>query len=107
MLSDYNVDVDKHCKNPGRVYRLPFFYNVKSAKYDTVVKSEIIEGEYGVPTYKVEDIFQRFGYDYANWDKLYITKNKEISISDNNKIVQSSLPNNNKSCIASKSVPDA
>lgn len=99
VLSDYNVDVDKHCKNPGRVYRLPFFYNVKSAKYDTVVKSEIIEGEYGVPTYKVEDIFQRFGYDYANWDKLYITKNKEISISDNNKIVQSSLPNNNKSCV--------
>lgn len=68
--------MDKHCKNPGRVYRLPFFYNVKSSKYDTVVKSEIIEGEYGVPTYKVEDVFQRFGYDYANWDGLYIVKAK-------------------------------
>lgn len=76
VLSDYNVNVDQHCKNPGRVYRLPFFYNVKSEKYDTVVKSEIIEGEYGVPIYKVEDVFQRFGYDYANWDKLYIVKAK-------------------------------
>lgn len=28
-----------------------------------------MEGEYGVPTYKVEDVFNRFGYDYANWDK--------------------------------------
>lgn len=69
VMSDYNVNVDKHCKNPGRVYRLPFFYNIKSAKYDTVVKAEIMEGEYGVPTYKVEDVFNRFGYDYANWDK--------------------------------------
>lgn len=99
VLSDYNVDVDKHCKNPGRVYRLPFFYNVKSAKYDTVVKSEIIEGEYGVPTYKVEDIFQRFGYDYANWDELYITKNKKFNILDNTKMAQPSLSNNNKNCV--------
>ena len=99
VLSDYNVDVDKHCKNPGRVYRLPFFYNVKSAKYDTVVKSEIIEGGYGVPTYKVEDIFQRFGYDYANWDELYITKNKKINILDNTKMAQPSLSNNDKKCV--------
>lgn len=77
VMSDYNVNVDWHCKDPGRVYRLPFFYNVKSAKYDTVVKAGIIEGEYGVPTYTVEDIFQRFGYDYENWDKnLYYVKEK-------------------------------
>ena len=94
ILSDYNVDVDQHCKNPGRVYRLPFFYNVKSAKYDTMVKSNIIEGEYGVPTYKVEDIFQRFGYDYANWDELYIIKNKKITVPSNTKITH----NNNKNC---------
>lgn len=94
ILSDYNVDVDQHCKNPGRVYRLPFFYNVKSAKYDTMVKSNIIEGEYGVPTYKVEDIFQRFGYDYANWDELYIIKNKKITVPNNTKITY----NNNKNC---------
>lgn len=99
VLSDYNVDVDKHCKNPGRVYRLPFFYNVKSAKYDTVVKSAIIEGEYGVPTYKVEDIFQRFGYDYANWDELYIMKNEKINILDNTKMAQPFLSNNDKSCV--------
>lgn len=99
VLSDYNVNVDQHCKNPGRVYRLPFFYNIKSAKYDTVVKSKIIEGEYGVPTYKVEDIFQRFGYNYANWDALYIMKNKKIIVSDNTKVGQPSLSNNNKNCI--------
>jgi len=69
VMSDYNVNVDQHCKDPGRVYRLPFFYNSKSAKYDTVVKAGIIEGEYGVPAYNVEDVFQRFGYDYKNWDK--------------------------------------
>ena len=69
VMSDYNVNVDQHCKDPGRVYRLPFFYNVKSAKYDTVVKAGIMEGEYGVPAYIVEDVFQRFGYDYKNWDK--------------------------------------
>lgn len=69
VMSDYNINVDQHCKDPGRVYRLPFFYNVKSAKYDTVTKAGIIEGEYGVPTYTVEDIFQRFGYDYKNWDR--------------------------------------
>lgn len=75
VMSDYNVNVDQHCKDPGRVYRLPFFYNVKSAKYDTVVKAGIMEGEYGVPTYTVEDVFQRFGYDYKNWDKnLYEVK---------------------------------
>lgn len=75
VMSDYNVNVDQHCKDPGRVYRLPFFYNVKSAKYDTVVKAGIMEGEYGVPTYTVEDVFQRFGYDYKNWDKnLYGVK---------------------------------
>lgn len=99
MLSDYNVDVDKHCKNPGRVYRLPFFYNVKSAKYDTVVKSEIIEGEYGVPTYNVVDIFQRFGYDYEKWNELYIKKIKEINILDNTKMAQPSLSNNDKNCV--------
>lgn len=77
VLSDYNVNVDQHCKDPGRVYRLPFFYNVKSAKYDTVVKAGIMEGEYGVPTYTVEDIFQRFGYEYENWNKnLYCVKEK-------------------------------
>lgn len=69
VMSDHNVNVDQHCKDPGRVYRLPFFYNIKSAKYDTVVKAGIIEGEHGVPTYTVEDVFQRFGYDYKNWDK--------------------------------------
>lgn len=75
VMSDHNVNVDQHCKDPGRVYRLPFFYNVKSAKYDTVVKAGIMEGEYGVPTYTVEDVFQRFGYDYKNWDKnLYEVK---------------------------------
>lgn len=99
VLSDYNVDVDKHCKNPGRVYRLPFFYNVKSAKYDTVVKSEIIEGEYGVPTYNVVDIFQRFGYDYEKWNELYIKKIKEINILDNTKMAQPSLSNNDKNCV--------
>ena len=98
MLSDYNVDVDQHCKNPGRVYRLPFFYNVKSPKYDTVVKAEIMEGEYGVPTYKVEDIFQRFGYDYAEWDALYIARNKRIPTPDNTKATQRSLSNGNKNC---------
>lgn len=78
VMSDYNVNVDQHCKDPGRVYRLPFFYNVKSAKYDTVVKAGIMEGEYGVPTYTVEDVFQRFGYDYKNWDKnLYGVKADE------------------------------
>lgn len=78
VMSDYNVNVDQHCKDPGRVYRLPFFYNVKSAKYDTVVKAGIMEGEYGVPTYTVEDVFQRFGYDYKNWDKnLYEVKADE------------------------------
>ncbi len=98
VLSDYNVDVDQHCKNPGRVYRLPFFYNVKSPKYDTVVKAEIMEGEYGVPTYKVEDIFQRFGYDYAEWDALYIARNKRIPTPDNTKATQRSLSNGNKNC---------
>lgn len=29
VMSDYNVNVDKHCKNPGRVYRLPFFTILK------------------------------------------------------------------------------
>lgn len=82
VMSDYNVNVDKHCKNPGRVYRLPFFYNIKSAKYDTVVKAEIMEGEYGVPTYKVEDVFNRFGYDYANWDKMYGLTIKNNGASD-------------------------
>lgn len=78
VMSDHNVNVDQHCKDPGRVYRLPFFYNVKSAKYDTVVKAGIMEGEYGVPTYTVEDVFQRFGYDYKNWDKnLYEVKADE------------------------------
>ena len=24
VMSDYNVNVDQHCKDPGRVYRLPF-----------------------------------------------------------------------------------
>ena len=98
VLSDYSVDVDQHCKNPGRVYRLPFFYNVKSPKYDTVVKAEIMEGEYGVPTYKVEDIFQRFGYDYAEWDALYIIGNKRIPTPDNTKATQRSLSNGNKNC---------
>lgn len=69
ILSDCGVDVDQHCKDPGRVYRLPFFYNIKSNKYDTVVKAEIMEGEYGVPTYTMEDVFNRFGYDYQTWDK--------------------------------------
>lgn len=69
VMADYNIRVDQHCKDPGRVYRLPFFYNIKSAKYDTVVKAGIMEGEYGTPTYTVEDVFQRFGYDYRNWDK--------------------------------------
>lgn len=100
VLSDYNVNVDQHCKNPGRVYRLPFFYNVKSEKYDTVVKAEIIEGEYGVPIYKVEDVFQRFGYDYANWDDLYInkSKNKKISVSGSTKVTKTSLSNSNNNC---------
>lgn len=98
VLSDYSVDVDQHCKNPGRVYRLPFFYNVKSSKYDTVVKAEIMEGGYGVPTYKVEDIFQRFGYDYAEWDTLYIMKNKKICIPDNTKATQLSPSNGNRNC---------
>ncbi len=91
VMSDYNVNVDQHCKDPGRIYRLPFFYNVKSAKYDTVVKAKIMEGEYGVPTYTVEDIFQRFGYDYKNWDKnLYGVKiaNKNDVASDSEKIVK-------------------
>lgn len=91
VMSDYNVNVDQHCKDPGRVYRLPFFYNIKSAKYDTVVKAGIIEGEHGVPTYTVEDIFQRFGYDYGNWDKnLYGVKiaNKNDAASDSEKIVK-------------------
>lgn len=88
VMSDYNIKVDQHCKDPGRVYRLPFFYNIKSAKYDTVVKTGIIEGEYGVPTYNVEDVFQRFGYDYKNWDKnMYGMKTadekEEVSASKN------------------------
>lgn len=88
VMSDYNVNVDQHCKDPGRVYRLPFFYNIKSAKYDTVVKAGIMEGEYGVPVYTVEDVFQRFGYDYENWDKnLYdvktTNKNDVASASEN------------------------
>lgn len=100
VLSDYNINVDKHCKNPGRVYRLPFFYNVKSAKYDTVVKSEIIEGEHGVPSYNVEDIFQKFGYDYAGWNELYMikTENKKSSDSVSTKAAKTSLPNNNSNC---------
>lgn len=92
VMSDYHVNVDQHCKDPGRVYRLPFFYNSKSAKYDTVVKAGIIEGEYGVPTYTVEDVFQRFGYDYKNWDKnLYGVKitDKNDAASVGEKIVKS------------------
>lgn len=98
VLSDYNVNVDQHCKNPGRVYRLPFFYNVKSTKYDTVVKSEIIEGEYGVPIYKVEDVFQRFGYDYANWDELYIVKakGKRNNVSGSAKVSKTALSNSHQ-----------
>ena len=71
VLSDCGIIVDNHCKDPGRVYRLPFFYNIKKDKYATVVKAEVIEGEHGVPIYTVEDLFQRFGYDYSNWDELY------------------------------------
>lgn len=91
VMSDYNVNIDQHCKDPGRVYRLPFFYNVKSAKYDTVVKAGIIEGEHGVPTYTVEDVFQRFGYDYENWDKnLYGVKitDKNDAASVDEKIIK-------------------
>ena len=91
VMSDYNVNVDQHCKDPGRIYRLPFFYNVNSAKYDTVVKAGIIEGEHGVPIYTVEDIFQRFGYDYGNWDKnLYGVKiaNRNDAASVDEKIVK-------------------
>lgn len=93
-MSDYNINVDQHCKDPGRVYRLPFFYNIKSAKYDTVVKAGIIEGEHGVPTYTVEDVFQRFGYDYKNWDKnLYGVKitNKNDAATASEKIVKSAV----------------
>ena len=93
--SDYNVDVDQHCKNPGRVYRLPFFYNVKSPKYDTVVKAEIMEGEYGVPIYTAEDVFQRFGYDYKNWDKnMYSVKtvNESDAASTGENIVKPVFP---------------
>ena len=91
VMSDYNVNVDQHCKDSGRVYRLPFFYNIKSAKYDTVVKAGIIEGEHGVPAYTVEDVFQRFGYDYENWDKnLYGVKttNKSDAASASENIVK-------------------
>lgn len=94
VMSDYNVNVDQHCKDPGRVYRLPFFYNIKSAKYDTVVKAGIIEGEHGVPTYTVEDVFQRFGYDSKNWDKnLYGVKitNKNDAATASEKIVKSAV----------------
>ncbi len=93
VMSDYNINVDQHCKDPGRVYRLPFFYNIKSAKYDTVTKAGIIEGEYGVPTYTVEDVFHRFGYDYKNWDKnLYDAKSDDTDCNaSSNKISTKSV----------------
>lgn len=100
VLSDNNINADMHCKDPGRVYRLPFFYNVKSNKYDTVVKAEIMEGEYGAPVYKVEDIFDRFGYDYANWDELYISnvKSKKSSVSGNTKVSKALSDSHQHTC---------
>lgn len=77
-----NIKKSENCSLTGILFLLrrhqdmaSIFYNVKSAKYDTVVKAGIMEGEYGVPTYTVGYIFQRFGYDYENWDKnLYAMK---------------------------------
>ena len=71
VMDSCGINVDQHCKDPGRIYRLPYFFNIKSKQYDTVVKSVVMEGEKGVPTYTVQDIFERFGFDYDNWDTKY------------------------------------
>lgn len=71
VMESCGINVDQHCKDPGRIYRLPYFFNIKSKKYNTVVKSVVIEGEKGVPTYTVQDIFEKFGFDYDNWDATY------------------------------------
>lgn len=64
LLEEYEVPYDPHCINEGRVLRLPFFFNPKGT---TKGKADIISGEYGVPTYTIEDIFARFGHNYNTY----------------------------------------
>lgn len=93
LLKDNGFNVDTKIKNPGRVLRLPFFWNIKE-EYDTVSKCQIIEGEYGEPTiYDAEWVFDAFGGDinhlkeekvkYINTPKNTPKKaNKEVETSN-------------------------
>lgn len=64
LLEEYGIAYDPHCVNEGRVLRLPFLINPKG---DVKGKADIIDGEYGVPTYTVEEIFNKFGYNYNTY----------------------------------------
>lgn len=77
QANGYNPDIQ--CQDCARIMRLPFFFNQKPKKYNTVSLSEITDGEYSSRLFTVDEIFQAFGFDYNtfNLDDYYNKKKTE------------------------------
>jgi hypothetical protein len=78
IFQELGFNSDITCQDPGRVFRLPYFYNIKP-KYEFATLCEIVNKDEDSKVYKVEEIFEKLGYDYNtfNLDKYYEDKKKE------------------------------
>lgn len=61
-LQNVGLNPDIMCKDCARLMRLPYFNNTKT-KYETITRCEVICNTN--KRYDLEDVFQRFGQDYA------------------------------------------
>lgn len=78
VLQENGYTPDIQCQDCARIMRLPFFYNQKPKKYNTVVLSELTDGEYASRLFTIEEIFQAFGFDYNTFNlEQYYQKKKE------------------------------
>lgn len=77
ILQENGYNPDVQCQDCARIMRLPFFFNQKPKKYNTVSISELTNGEYCSRLFTVEEIFQAFGFDYDTFNlENYYNKKK-------------------------------